>query len=633
MSDPAIVGDYVGARTTWTSVLELPDGDYINQKELVTAGGRTREYMWDGVEWVSGEGAGLDALSRLGTNSMEAPLKLAFGTQALPGLTFDADTNTGMFHVGSDKIAFVVGGVIHEVYDVNKQPKGGYSPIDGLAVGNGVTTDDAVIDAMITRIKADVTVFGASSNFGRGLELNLQGRAYALKDSHTIDGLDGLMVRNGLILVVAGGTLAASPGTPVFSTTLTARNTRFSRLVMDMGKVAAGISLGGSGSNVDYCVLTHFKAYGVHMPPDLGAERSVSHCLISEWGNGDAEFANQANYTADGVRVADNDCIVGPGNIIRWSGCNIRSTADAQTLMIFDTHVYNGGSGVLTKVRPKNIIVEEGGGGVSINGCYIDNGECDFFSPSVSMNGNKALHNPGNSTLNYLVAVYPPPSGTSSGPYQFRATNWQPVSSTLIDGTVPIVDFPPHPDTANAWTGDFAKFRDMAAANKWCIDGLVIAKMQADDQANLLLYSPGGGANGARFQMMDKNTDVSDMLKLPGLNVDADRMFARKQFTLRRNITADTEIDDDESGFVFNVLSSSPVTITFKNTIQPGFFCRIYQLGSGTVTLAVESGGSITVFGGSAPIEMSGIRAGVIVDCVLNTSGTAADILLIGDAA
>lgn len=46
-----------------------------------------------------------------GSNAMQAPLNLDAGTLALPSLTFDGDTNTGIYRSGADTFVFVAGGV------------------------------------------------------------------------------------------------------------------------------------------------------------------------------------------------------------------------------------------------------------------------------------------------------------------------------------------------------------------------------------------------------------------------------------------------------------------------------------------------------------------------------------------
>lgn len=51
------------------------------------------------------------ALLRDGSNIMLAPIPLAAGTLALPGLTFTGDTNTGLYRSAADTFVFVAGGV------------------------------------------------------------------------------------------------------------------------------------------------------------------------------------------------------------------------------------------------------------------------------------------------------------------------------------------------------------------------------------------------------------------------------------------------------------------------------------------------------------------------------------------
>jgi hypothetical protein len=51
-----------------------------------------------------------DSLSRSGKGAMTAPLELANGTVALPALSFDSDTDCGLYRVGANNIALGVNG-------------------------------------------------------------------------------------------------------------------------------------------------------------------------------------------------------------------------------------------------------------------------------------------------------------------------------------------------------------------------------------------------------------------------------------------------------------------------------------------------------------------------------------------
>jgi len=63
----------------------------------------------DNFDYVLNEAIG--GLLTDGTNEMQAQLKLYAGTLALPGLTFDGDTNTGIYRSAADTFVFVAGGV------------------------------------------------------------------------------------------------------------------------------------------------------------------------------------------------------------------------------------------------------------------------------------------------------------------------------------------------------------------------------------------------------------------------------------------------------------------------------------------------------------------------------------------
>lgn len=67
-----------------------------------------------------------DSLDRSGKGPMLAPLRLTNGTNALPSLTFDSDTDTGIYRVGADNPAVTVGGTKIQEWTSN-----------GLRVANG----------------------------------------------------------------------------------------------------------------------------------------------------------------------------------------------------------------------------------------------------------------------------------------------------------------------------------------------------------------------------------------------------------------------------------------------------------------------------------------------------------------
>lgn len=52
-----------------------------------------------------------DSLSRSGDGPMLAPLELVNGTVSAPAVTFDSDTNTGLYRAGADNPAMAAGGV------------------------------------------------------------------------------------------------------------------------------------------------------------------------------------------------------------------------------------------------------------------------------------------------------------------------------------------------------------------------------------------------------------------------------------------------------------------------------------------------------------------------------------------
>lgn len=53
-----------------------------------------------------------DSLSRSGKGAMTAPLQLPDGSSAAPSLTFNSDTDTGLYRVGANTLGFAAGGAV-----------------------------------------------------------------------------------------------------------------------------------------------------------------------------------------------------------------------------------------------------------------------------------------------------------------------------------------------------------------------------------------------------------------------------------------------------------------------------------------------------------------------------------------
>lgn len=80
------------------------------------AAGDVIEANWANTTLNDIETALSDSLSRSGSGPMTAPLELANGSVGTPALSFDSDTDTGLYRIGADNLGVSIGGV--KVIDV-----------------------------------------------------------------------------------------------------------------------------------------------------------------------------------------------------------------------------------------------------------------------------------------------------------------------------------------------------------------------------------------------------------------------------------------------------------------------------------------------------------------------------------
>jgi hypothetical protein len=104
----------------------------------------------DNFDYVLNEAGG--GLLVDGTNEMQASLKLFAGTLALPGLTFDGDTNTGIYRSGADTFVFVANGaavatVSSGTFTINGSVALS-TPVPVASGGTGATTAPAAATAL-----------------------------------------------------------------------------------------------------------------------------------------------------------------------------------------------------------------------------------------------------------------------------------------------------------------------------------------------------------------------------------------------------------------------------------------------------------------------------------------------------
>ena len=165
---------------------------------------------------------------------------------------------------------------------------------------------------------------------------------------------------------------------------------------------ANGFAINGSRVRLHEVTGTHYPLYGVSFNTGYGDNHIYGHQL-QQFENGDVPFLTQSNFTADGIRIANDDCSV-EGGYSRWNKINIHVTSTAGTTWIKDIHTYNGNSGLSTTPNPFldqiNIQVDAGAVNIHIQNCYLDNGHIDLYSPFVTIRDCLFLQN---SACNFSV--------------------------------------------------------------------------------------------------------------------------------------------------------------------------------------------------------------------------------------
>lgn len=567
-----------------------------------------------------------ESLDRGGRGGMTGQFKATNGSLGAPGISFVSDTNTGLVRLAEDRVAVVAGGIIQNIFHAAVEPWSGWSPLQFGAVGDGVTSDDA---AFATMLAAMQTAWAANGSLSQGLmmRVNLCGKRYALKNRFRLTAVAGVIICNGVLVAIAGGDLSST--VPMLDTNNVATNCVFQDLILDCGKIAAGISIQASGCRVKHCIIYHMQGWGAQFAQR--GDQEINDCIITQWLPGDAEFAVDANYTADGIRVSTGDCIV-RGVIVRWCGPCVHYYDGAGANVIYDSHLYNGGNGVLLRDRPKLIVHEDGAGSLRVYDTYLDNGESDTYNNFVSFDGCYLLHNPTRATLEYAIAVYP--TGAEVAPYGFRARNWAVVDDSFTSGDLPIVAFPDN--GAFSWSGGYTGFEQIGGQNKEVIDDLIILKPQPTSSPGVLLMSAGSDANSGGIGFADRNTPLTDLTEVPRIIPNDDGAFFDKH--LRRQDgwnTADGDLTLTMAycGQTIPVSGNGAINILIPGTMRSGFTCRIVRLSAlSTITFITDASGTLEVPpAATAPYIISVDRGRVDIEVMFRTSTDNARILLSGD--
>lgn len=560
-----------------------------------------------------------DSLSRSGKGAMLSALKLVSGSAAAPGLTFDGDTNVGLYRPAANEMAIVVGGQVQAIFSHSKQPMGGFSPLGDGAVGDGVTDDSNAIQAAIIKANAVSALFtGLVPGGGVRVAVDLQGRQYGITETLPISG-DGVILQNGGLKVLS--TLGATD----YAITITGEHSGVERVALDCGILCRGIDVEGYHNHVQDTTVYHFKTYGILLGD---TEARASYCNVFQWHFSDAQFTNAANYTAVGIYVDSADVVIDTC-VVRYCGKCIGSSADAGVTQIVDCHLYNGGAGLWTPTDPILLEWHADAGYLSVENTYFDNGVIDLYSFNVTFLGCAVNRNitgtPPRVSTTRFINLY---ANGEPAPTNFRSTEWQVFNDPLKDGTIPFYNFVDF--GGDVWVADYDPLVN-AEGRRYMEDKIVMAASFNDGFPNITYYSPGGVSDGksAKLAFADANTDLTDWKLLPGIWSHGNSIFMYRPIERVLEITTDTTTDDTTSGRMVVLSGVTDRTLTLHADAKTGCYIpNISQRGGGQLTIDVEVDGTLVANGSIAPFTLPEQYSRCAARCIYNGDGAHAVWLL-----
>lgn len=496
------------------------------------------------------------------------------------------------------------------------------TPMQFGAIGDGITDDSAAIQATLNQAQVLASVIDE----GTSVMIDLCGKRYALESGISfVNGGEGITIQNGKF-VATGSSWTSADYMVTFSPW--AARSRLLNVIIDGSMAAAGVDCQCGRPRIENCEIFHFKGIGLNIDGVAGDARVINN-TIYELNNGDAEFLDNVNYTATALRVNNADGKY-ENNILKWTGLNLHLDSDSTTNTFIGGHLYNGGSGLLLKSRPKNLRAEYNVGANFI-GTYFDNGEQDLYGDQINIMfvGCRAIWSDTASDLDYWIGLHATdndatPGESKNGPWKFISTSWTYASLGLWDQTVPFIKFFSDDDT---WAGSRTLIETIQG-NKWFAEQLSISKAQTDSDPVLTLLSPSASTIGARLGLADGNT--TSLSTIPYIMSSGDYIAFSKPFIpVGVSVTANkTYTTGEEVGQFIGVNSgATAITITMPNSEKIGAERTFYiNSTTATVTFAVDTGGSIRTpyiaTATSVPIADRQYST-VVLRCIGGSTGTA----------
>lgn len=238
----------------------------------------------------------------------------------------------------------------------------------------------------------------------------MQIRSTSAGSKVTVGGWDGVFAVSSPI-VLSGASIAVMPirfkaiGTAwnvdngVFEND--ADNSEFYSITVDCNRLSNGVKDNGR-SNVWYSLRVFhmsaaFLSYGYYKPNGPTNETNLIEPVIYQWSPSDAEFSTPANFTADCARVFKSDCYI-KGGTLSWARTNYCGQNGIHHLC--EVHLNNGREGI---GGTDQIAIEFGKnnqtGELNLDGVYVDDAKCEFYSPNINFNGVKVLVNTAKMTF------------------------------------------------------------------------------------------------------------------------------------------------------------------------------------------------------------------------------------------